>query len=1260
MADSIKVHGQIVRKLRRDQGWTQDAVCEKALISDRTIRRVERGNVASYSTIEKLAKALGVSPTELIASQDPAIAASRTNQRSYATTPPNEAGCPGTTNEALCETSSEWAPDSHHPQSRTFAVPDLPSIYVPRPELTSDLQILIHSECPADLMDPPNQILFGIHGDPGTGKTRFLIELANTEDLFPKEPMAGIWIHLGQTPDVKGKLDVVARGLRLNLPTKTQNVDAAAAELREMASGNSMCLFVDDVWDVEHLMPFRYIQPLYLLFTTRNRALIDSVGAKSFKLPGLTPEQAETLLAETTDTKIEFADQPVVASVCSRCSFNPLMLKLIAGVIRYQQTTWRQISDALESDPSTTIVHQLDDYSHPTFAAALKLSLDSLPTNIARFASDLGALPPETPIPLDVLTVLWRPRCTNDIQVNQIVYALDARGLLQRDKSFLTIHLLVHDAIQSLTNSKESHREIAKGLETAMRSKNASPELIQYCYQYLPHHIYCSGDFNSLRNLLTNPSFLIPVIEALGAPSLVSELSRLAPDPVIQALAKQLQLSTYALETEPNRDQVIAQLLARCTGANLIQLGKNISDTISSHPTPFSIIPTPEGLRQDGSALTQTLLLPIPQSAAFQLSPNARFLVARTAHDTLEVRDLTSMERTAIIRAPDSSGVFSIDDFRFLNQRLVVFLTTERFTNESSRAWFYDVQSSNWIRPDKNHDLDKQTVGIITRTQDLIAVGPNSRYVIWNPNKPNCIKPLDLRPTDFPSRYIRGCKVEGTHVLDISEDGRYMIREFRDGRVRVSRRSQQLLDTVSSEPIFEFRDTQKLKWKQPMTTKFIGNTGEFLHVPANKPEIQLWNIEQRKRLRTFRIPSADLIDITPIGDSDSFITSHRTGELRLWNTNSPVAAATFSEIAQPVIALQYCDETGQIATATKDGFLDIWSKNEAFKRTEHVKTETGGSVHFSPDGRRYVARRYGKRVYSDLSLKSHTRSEFGKSSPIHDVAFTKTGETLFTVERENDNRAKPPYGIPKKWNLSADCKFKRDDRMPNATGVRSIAATLDGDSVFVGFEFGGLMAWRTKDLEQLYRFLQAGHRVSSLTYASHLNLLLVASQYHDNYHDLNYFDRTTNRLLDRKLHFLTARYRWSTCAFRALEPNTGQTLHKIQLHATSNIAVSPDGKIAAIASWDAITVLKLSDFSSRQLFSNRSSTIRAITFSHDGELIFTAHTDRALEAYSVSSGKKLGAFVTDWGISSISQTSKDNNLLVGDERGQVYTAKLIH
>jgi Predicted transcriptional regulators len=69
-----EILGGAVRTLRNQRGWTQEDLAEKAGVTATYVGQVERGDkVPSLTVVLKLARGLGVAPTELLAGFTPAV-----------------------------------------------------------------------------------------------------------------------------------------------------------------------------------------------------------------------------------------------------------------------------------------------------------------------------------------------------------------------------------------------------------------------------------------------------------------------------------------------------------------------------------------------------------------------------------------------------------------------------------------------------------------------------------------------------------------------------------------------------------------------------------------------------------------------------------------------------------------------------------------------------------------------------------------------------------------------------------------------------------------------------------------------------------------------------------------------------------------------------------------------------------------------------------------------------------------------------------
>jgi transcriptional regulator with XRE-family HTH domain len=63
--------GSAIKRLRKQQGLTQEALAHEAGITTGTLSRTESGETSpSWRTVQHIAKALGVSPADLVAAAE--------------------------------------------------------------------------------------------------------------------------------------------------------------------------------------------------------------------------------------------------------------------------------------------------------------------------------------------------------------------------------------------------------------------------------------------------------------------------------------------------------------------------------------------------------------------------------------------------------------------------------------------------------------------------------------------------------------------------------------------------------------------------------------------------------------------------------------------------------------------------------------------------------------------------------------------------------------------------------------------------------------------------------------------------------------------------------------------------------------------------------------------------------------------------------------------------------------------------------------
>src|SRR5262249_32102274 len=139
---------------------------------------------------------------------------------------------------------------------------------------------------------------------------------------------------LGEHPDLLGaQLGLLARLDAGGGPVPSM-VGKAAKRLREVLIGRRVLLVVDDVWTAEAAVAVRGTRPRgRLMYTSRDLAVIDAIGARSFVVDVLSASAARQVVAGVLAQPV--GALPVVADqVFARVGRVALAVVLLAAAVR--------------------------------------------------------------------------------------------------------------------------------------------------------------------------------------------------------------------------------------------------------------------------------------------------------------------------------------------------------------------------------------------------------------------------------------------------------------------------------------------------------------------------------------------------------------------------------------------------------------------------------------------------------------------------------------------------------------------------------------------------------------------------------------------------------------------------------------------------------------------------------------------------------------------------------------------------------------
>jgi NB-ARC domain len=209
-----------------------------------------------------------------------------------------------------------------------FQAPPLPSNYVDCPEHRQAVKAkLLETE----RNTPGTLVISAIFGLGGVGKSLLATALAHDQDVQNHFPDGILWTTLGQQPDVLPFLSSWIQALG-DYDYKPITIDEATLHLRTLLYDKKALLVVDDVWNSDHLEPFRVGGiGCRVLVTTREARIPD---ADRYHMDVMTPDQSLGLLLQKAQClKPTLAEQQQAEALAKEVGYLPLALELAGAQI---------------------------------------------------------------------------------------------------------------------------------------------------------------------------------------------------------------------------------------------------------------------------------------------------------------------------------------------------------------------------------------------------------------------------------------------------------------------------------------------------------------------------------------------------------------------------------------------------------------------------------------------------------------------------------------------------------------------------------------------------------------------------------------------------------------------------------------------------------------------------------------------------------------------------------------------------------------
>lgn len=282
-------------------------------------------------------------------------------------------------------------------QQTIVSAPPLPPHFIPRDE---DLDFLRRTV----IGDETNRqiALTALRGMGGIGKSVLATALCHDEVIQAAFPDGIVWVTIGREP---GNLTEQMKfiGTKLGDSPGYYTSEAAGADrLRVVLAHKAVLLILDDVWDANHVLPFRVEAPrCRTVFTTRDGGIALTVGASEVRLGTLNKEQALSLLFEWAGRHDDS-----MADIANRLGYLPLALKLAGARLR-EGMSGQEWLKTFQHVSQIKLGRRSRD-PHENLEVCFDLSVQQLIAEDQLLYHAIGVFPEDVSIPQKVVVRLWR------------------------------------------------------------------------------------------------------------------------------------------------------------------------------------------------------------------------------------------------------------------------------------------------------------------------------------------------------------------------------------------------------------------------------------------------------------------------------------------------------------------------------------------------------------------------------------------------------------------------------------------------------------------------------------------------------------------------------------------------------------------------------------------------------------------------------------------------------------------------------------
>lgn len=439
------------------------------------------------------------------------------------------------------------------------------------------------------------------------------------------------------------------------------------------------------------------------------------------------------------------------------------------------------------------------------------------------------------------------------------------------------------------------------------------------------------------------------------------------------------------------------------------------------------------------------------------------------------------------------------------------------------------------------------------------------------------------------------------HHIEISPNGKSLYIAFQDQPIHV----WQISSNTHHEPLTDIVVHTSFDMT-PDEARIIVNT--------NDGKAIVWDMISKKQLQILDGHEGGIENVRITPDGRCAISCGRDKVIRVWDTETGACFRNLKEQTRRVVSVCIRSDARQAISAGLDKTLRVWDI-ESGKCIQNLETHSFSvnSMCISQDGKTAISGSIDKLICLwDLASGTCKNILEGHTSSVESVNLSSTGKWAVTGSRDKTVRV---------WDIqTGDCARVLHGHMDD---VYSVCVSSDGKRAVSGSRDKTLRIW---DLEtgQCLKTLK-GH---SLTVGS---VRLTPNKRY-----------AVSGSRDRTLRI------WDIEGGKCLRTLKGHRL------TVESIIVSPNGKYLISSSRDrTIRVWDIQIGVCKHVLLGHTGWVKTVTTTPDGNYIISGSWDCTLRVWDINTGECLAVFQTEYGVSALSEVTKNGRFACGTKLGKV-------